>query len=57
MAVWQTFFEFELALLRGGPLGKTSNLKKPPNSHCYLQWPVTHDKITQQNSLQKAGAH
>ena len=64
MAVWRPFFEFGCSQ-RGcdSPLQivmavwRPSNKKKrAPNSHYYLQRAVTPNQITQQNSLQRAGA-
>jgi hypothetical protein len=61
MAVWRTFFEFELAGLgvtarcRVMAVWCALNLKKVPNGHYFLQRAVTPYLITLKNCLQRAG--
>jgi hypothetical protein len=53
MAVWRTLFEFKLL---GRVLQPSADNNGAPNGHYYLQRAVTPHQITQQNSLQRAGA-
>jgi hypothetical protein len=60
MAIWQSFFIFELAGTGGvaeynGCLARFKLKKSVPKGHYYLQQAATPHQITQQNSWQRAG--